>query len=163
MGGSREQIISRIEKDIVLLEKEQGLAAEEVLEIVKERLHDKKEPLLPLSIFSNDSLSPLETITTYLKEQRNYSYRTIAALLNRNEGPIAVTYRRAREKKKEQLNTSSSSFVPVSIFRSKTSVLESLVLYLKDDLSMNLTQIAHVLRRDHTTVWTVYRRGKNKT
>lgn len=46
--------------------------------------------------------------------------------------------------------------MPISIFSHKTSPLESLVKYLKENYNLKLSQIALLLNRDHRTIWTTY-------
>lgn len=57
----------------------------------------------------------------------------------------------------------SSLSIPTSIFRDRTlSVLEAVVEYLKEHHHLTYHQIARLLNRDDRTVWTVYKRAKQK-
>jgi hypothetical protein len=49
--------------------------------------------------------------------------------------------------------------IPVCIFRGEQSILESLVIYLKDNLGFSLKKIAEVLDRKYTTIHTTYKNG----
>jgi len=90
---------------------------------------------IPLSVFSTEKLSTLEIIVKYFKEVLNKKYHEIALILNRNDRTIWSTYHNSIKKFKGPLLVKGPDFVPVSIFSSrKKSVLESLVVYLKDDL-----------------------------
>ena len=123
-----------------------------------------KNRVIPISVFKNKSLAPLETIVKYLREEMDYSYNEIAFLLNRKQGPIGVTYRIAKKKLSSKLDiTSTENSIPLSIFKdSKLSIFETIVLYLKDDSKLKFKVIAKLLNRNYRTIWTVYRRAKNK-
>ncbi len=66
-----------------------------------------QEKQIPLHIFHNRELAPLEGISKYLKEVANLSYHEIAVLLNRNDRTIWTCYNRAKKKllKNENLKT----------------------------------------------------------
>ena len=54
--------------------------------------------------------------------------------------------------------------IPLSIFDDRRlGVLESLVLYMRDTLSLKNSEIAKLLNRDDRTIWTVYNRVNKKT
>ena len=126
-------------------------------------LTDDKEILIPVSIFIK-RLSVLETVTKYLKEELNLSYHQIGVLLNRDERNIWHTYKNANKKHTPKLKvTFSKYFIPISIFQNKLSVLENIVLYLKDELSLSYHAIAVLLERNDRTIWTMYQRARKKT
>lgn len=52
--------------------------------------------------------------------------------------------------------------VPISIFNEKLGMLESISLYLKDELKLSFKQIAKLLKRDYKTIWTSYSKAKKK-
>ena len=56
---------------------------------------------IPVSIFQNRSLSILESLTEYLKEELNLRYCKIAALLNKDQRTIWTFYNRAKKKRKQ--------------------------------------------------------------
>ena len=123
----------------------------------------KTENNIPLSIFSTEKLSTLEIIVKYFKEVLNKKYHEIALILNRNDRTIWSTYHNSIKKFKGPLFVKGPDFVPVSIFSSrKKSVLESLVVYLKDNLGYSYTKISRLLKKDYQTIYTSYRRGKSK-
>lgn len=123
----------------------------------------KKENNIPLSIFSIEKLSTLEIIVKYFKENLSKKYHEIALILNRNDRTIWSTYNNSIKKFKGPLLIKGPDIVPVSIFSSrKKSVLESLVIYLKDDLGHSYTKISHLLKKDYQTIYTSYRRGISK-
>jgi thioredoxin-related protein len=119
------------------------------------------EPL-PISIFCTE-LTALEAIVKYCKECKGYSYHEIAEYLGRDERNVWHAYSDAQRKHKPQLVISESKFsVPISIFKSRLSIQESLVVYLKDHFHLNYHTIAVLLSRDDRTIWTAYTRGKVK-
>lgn len=153
------KLISQIDTNLKVLESS-GLKFEDILKIIK--LRSEHEPNIPLSIFSSD-IGPLESLVKYLKENLALSYKEIAALLNRNPVPVGVSYRNARSKHPEKLDSSSNIKIPVSLFsKRKFSIFESLTYYLKDSLGMSFHDIAAALGRDDRTIWTVYNRFKVK-
>jgi hypothetical protein len=53
--------------------------------------------------------------------------------------------------------------IPASIFRDRElSVLEAITEYLKDRRNLRYSEIAQLLNRDDRTIWTAYRRSKEK-
>jgi hypothetical protein len=144
-----DSLVDKIEKE--------GYSRKEILKII-----EKKEAVIPYSIFSNEKLSPLETITKYLRENLGYKYAEIANLLGRNPLPIGITYRNAVHKMKEGLDISSKEGIPASIINNKElSVFESIVYYLKKK-DLKFSEIAKILNRDDRTIWTVYHRAVKK-
>ena len=122
------------------------------------------EIYLPVAMFNNDSLSALETITKYIKEEISLSYREIAFLLNRNERTIWGAYYSSRRKMQGRFFMNYSRFyIPIFIFKDRSlSVLETITRYLKEELGLRYCQIASLLSRDDRTIWTVYNRAKKK-
>ncbi len=121
-----------------------------------------KELRIPVSIF-NEVLGPLESIVKYLKEDKNLNYEEISKLLYRTKSPIIATYKNSLKKFKDRLDTKSDFFVPISIFSNlKLSVLESIVKYMKENLSLTYHNIAVLLKRDDRTIWTIYSRAIKK-
>ncbi len=118
---------------------------------------------LPLTIFSS-TLSSLEAITKYLKENRGLAYSEIAALVNRDPRTIWGTYHRSLKKDSQPHVVEADSLrIPVSVIKDrKLGVLEAVTLYLKDEKRMRYCQIAGVLHRDDRTIWTVYNRARRK-
>jgi len=53
--------------------------------------------------------------------------------------------------------------IPSRILRDRTlSILEAIVEYLREERGLTFHQIAVLLNRDDRTIWTVYRRAKEK-
>ena len=54
--------------------------------------------LIPVSVFSASSLSPMEAVVVYLKDEFSLSYHKVAMLLKRDDRTIWTVYNRARKK-----------------------------------------------------------------
>jgi len=123
-----------------------------------------EEPLIPVSVFSNDYLSALEAIVKYLHENKDMRLSEIAKMISRDQRAVGVTYKFARKKMKVILKAPVSKYsLPVStIAGRKLSVLESIVYNLRETYSLSYHEIALIMRRDDRTVWTVYYRALKK-
>jgi len=54
--------------------------------------------------------------------------------------------------------------IPIQTLQNRhLGVLESVVTYLKDELGLRYSEIAHLLNRDQRTIWNAYNNAKNKT
>lgn len=100
----------------------------------------------------------------YLKENLGLTYHEIAVELNRDERGIWGGYQRAARKMPRGFSIPDPEIeVPVSIFRDRRlSVLENLVMFLKESRKLKLVLIARLLRKKSTTVSTAYSRAKKK-
>lgn len=56
---------------------------------------------IPSSIFCDRSLSVLEVLVAYLKDQKHLTFHEIARLLNRDDRTIWTVYTRGKKKRKE--------------------------------------------------------------
>ena len=66
------------------------------------RVYELKKRMLrvPASIFTDRNVSVLETISEYLRDQRNMTYAEIAKVTNRDDRTIWTVYNRAKSKRK---------------------------------------------------------------
>jgi hypothetical protein len=64
---------------------------------------EKSTVKIPLSIFKDRSLSVLEALAEYLKEELNLRYCKIAVLLNKDPRTIWTVYNRAKKKRKRNV------------------------------------------------------------
>ena len=161
---SKDMLLSMIPKsDLVqlavklnkYLEAEHNISHEELC-----GLGDKSS--VPVSIFSH-KLSPLEALTKFLKEGRKMSYHDIGELIQRDERGIWITYRNAKKKQREAFTFPEHDIkLPIKIFTKRFSILESLVRYLKEQRGMKVANIAHLINKSTSTIWTVYNRAKGK-
>lgn len=117
---------------------------------------------VPLSIFS-PSLSSLEAITKFLKEDCSLTYSQIALLLNRDARTIWGTYARIKDREVEKVATSSTIRIPLSVLSNRSlGVLEAISLHLRENHQLRYAQIAQLLHRDDRTIWTACARARRK-
>ncbi|KKL21741.1 hypothetical protein LCGC14_2442390, partial [marine sediment metagenome] len=150
------------EKEIIIkqliraIQEEYSIKRKEVLNLIRREIN------IPVAIFSK-KLGALETITKYMKENLNMSYREIGKELERNERTIWTAYKKAKEKQKESLDIKKTDiFLPASIFKDKRlTTLESVIIYLKEK-GLRYSEIAELLERDQRNIWTTYSRARKK-
>lgn len=119
---------------------------------------------IPLSIISNRELSSLELVVKFLREESRLSNAMVASLLKRSQQVCWNTYHNSRKKYPHKLIFKSSRLdIPVSIFgRRGLSILEAIVVYLKENKGLSFHEIAVLLNRDDRTIWTVFNRARKK-
>lgn len=121
---------------------------------------------IPVSLFVDRSLSVLEVLVEYLKEEMHFTFHEIAVMTNRDDRTIWTVYNRThkkREKTPKPLLQKSEVFIPLNVLLDRTlSVLEVLVEYLKEKLHLTYHEIAVLTNRNDRTIWTVYSRAQKK-
>ena len=125
--------------------------------------------LVPSRIFRDRVLSPLESISEYLKEEKDLSYHEIAVLLKRDDRTIWTCYDRAKKKrntekgKKVKERTETEEDIPLNIFHNRDlAPLEGISKFLKERKSLSYHEIAVMLNRNDRTIWTCYNRALKK-
>jgi len=125
-------------------------------------LIETKEPglFIPLALFSNRKLGVLETVVKYMRENMEMSFGKMAVLLKRDYRTIWCTYDKAKKKDFYRFKTEEQRYlIPIEIFADrKHGVLEALARYCRDELKLSNSEIAHLIKRDNRTVWTVLHR-----
>ena len=117
---------------------------------------------IPVDVF-NDKLGCLEAATKYFKENVDLSFKKIAELVGRSNAAIINSYAKAKLKFPESFIPKSDLLIPVEIFTNKRlSILENLVVYLKDERCFRFREIGKLIKRNEKTIWTVYNRVKKK-
>ena len=48
------------------------------------------------------------------------------------------------------------------LFEKREGMLEAASLYLKDEMNLSFNDIAQLLKRNYKTIWTSYKKAKNK-
>ena len=145
--------------------KELGVDEKQLAHLVQQK-KDAIQPVLPVSIFRSRS-SALEVIVKYLHDVKRMRFTDIAAALNRDQRTIWHAYRRSASKQ-TSLNVLDSAITsdittPLYIFADRAyAPLEAVVTHLKDSHTLSFREIAELLKRSPTTVWTVYQRAKRK-
>jgi hypothetical protein len=121
------------------------------------------EVRIPLAALSNRKLSGLESTIKFLRENLGLSNNVVSNLVGRSNQVCWTTYNNTKKKMPETLDaTASKHDIPVSVLRSKLSVLESIVVYLREREHLNYHDIAKLLARDDRTIWTVFNRSRAK-
>lgn len=139
-----------------LIKKKYNLSPTDVLNLAQ------KQIMIPCTIF-NKKLSPLETYAKYLKENLDLSYTKIGKLLGRSRKTIWQAHKNAKEKMSGKLKPKETEFnIPVDLLKSKLSILEATVVYLKEQYDLSYHDIGELLKRDERTIWTVYNRAQKK-
>jgi predicted DNA-binding protein (UPF0251 family) len=125
------------------------------------RHKEQSEPGIPLSVFS-DILSPFETVVKYLFE-KGMKYSAIGKLMHKDRQVVWTTYKRTIKKHPKEFEEQESIEIPLSrLVSDKLSVAELIVGYLKDEQHMKNSEIARLMKRDDRTIWTLYKRYKEK-
>ena len=123
-----------------------------------------EEIKIPLSIFKTKKLSSFELIARFLKEDIGLSNIKIAKIVRRSPQSVWNTYNNAKKKCPTKLEIKSSQYdFPVKVIKNrKYSILENIVVYLKDHYHLRFSEIQKLIYRDQRTIWTVYNRAKKK-
>ncbi|MBU3940951.1 MAG: hypothetical protein KKH88_03440 [Nanoarchaeota archaeon] len=156
----KQKDISKLEqaRELILeLKEEYNLSFDDINNLIENGLS------VPVEIF-NRNLTVLEALVKYLKERKNLSLRNISELIARDERNVWHIYDRADKKYPKNFVLNEIKYwIPVSIFSdTKLSALESVVVYLKEKISLTYSEIAILLERNDRTIWTVYHRAEKK-
>ncbi|PIN90276.1 hypothetical protein COU57_03935 [Candidatus Pacearchaeota archaeon CG10_big_fil_rev_8_21_14_0_10_32_14] len=144
---------------------ENSLAKASKEELIDQILKEE-EIFFPIEIFSSD-LSPLEAITLYLREKKNFRINKIAEALNKNSAAISLAYKNSKKKNVKFTFKETQFEIPLSLYsdgknvNARLSISEITTLYMRER-GMNLTKIANLMDKNVKTVWTFSRRGMNK-
>jgi hypothetical protein len=160
-GSLRIEDLKLVSETYNLLSKRYDLSCDEFEQILKRKYDDI---VIPVSIFNNKTGS-LETVVKYLKENLRIRLIDISKILGRSYSTIIVSYGKSTKKYPKRFIVLDSRYhVPISIIqRSKLSILESIVVHLKENYNLKFSEIARLLQRDQRTVWTAYSRAGKKS
>ncbi len=119
---------------------------------------------IPVAVFANEQLAPLQSLVKYLKENVGYPNQLIARLLGRSQKTIWQTYADACAQHQDTLTYSDArESIPLSLFSpTSLTVFEQLTIYLKEENSRSYHEIGQLLKRNERTIWTVYHRAIRK-
>ena len=110
---------------------------------------------VPIAIFSQHA-SAMQAISRYLVDTKGLSYTQVAKILGRSPKSIWASYHQT----KPLLTVDEELLrIPISIFASTKSPLESLVSHLKT-IGLRNIEIARTLKLDPRTVWTAAKRAE---
>jgi len=127
-----------------------------------EDIYEEGTIYLPVSIFSSQ-MGSFQAIVKHLKEKEGLKYSKIAELTKRDQRTIWNTYNQIKKttlKEEESVKDSSNTNVsiPLTIISDrKHSVLESIIVYLKDK-GFSFNEIALMLKRNYQTIYTTHRK-----
>ena len=149
-------------QEIDFIQDKYRISDKQLLQFVSKTHYGKD--MIPASVFSGKKLSSFEAIVKYLRENCNLNFREIGDLLHRSKFTIASSYRSAQVKDSEKFDIVFSEYVIPTIYiaNRKYSVLESIVLYLKQEYKLRFVEIAKILNLNPRTIWTVYSRANRK-
>ncbi len=151
----KDQAIRRVLK----LAAREGIQARDLAKYLAE---PPAEQILPLTIFRNRRLSPLETTVKYLKET-GMKNREISTHLSRSDQTVWYTYRNANRKHPSLLTVEEGPGIPLQeLQREDLSFLETLVVWLQKQ-GLRYRDIANILGRNERTIWTLAMRARRKT
>lgn len=124
----------------------------------------QKGDSIPIHIFKNDTLSALESIVKYLKENKKLKNSKIAKKLNRNPKTIWATYHKAKQKQSKIFKEQETSIkIPIKIFSNRNlSILEHIIKHLKEYYHLRNVDISKLLNRSSKTIWTTYHNADSK-
>ncbi len=134
------------------LKEKHKINKKEILEIIR----NLEEIKIPISIF-NKNLGALESLTKYMKENLNMTYKEISQELVRDERTIWTAYKKAYEKQTAPLEIKDDEInIPIDIFKDEElTVLEAVILYLKRK-GMKYVEIGKLLDRDQRNIRTIH-------
>ena len=119
---------------------------------------------IPAKLFGDSGLTALETISKYLKEECHLTYHQIANILQRDDRTIWSSYNNARKKQKTKLRIQEGLEIPLIVYKTKKlTVLESTILFLKNNYLLPFEDIAFLLKKSKKTVWATYSRATKKS
>jgi len=148
-----------IAENLAYLTNKFGIDIDDILIILKEK---DKLISVPLDIFQT-KLSPLESICKYLKDNLAYNFSQIAKLLSRDDRTIWITYENSKKKKVLFKISKTSYIIPIVILSNrKFSILENLTLYCTQELNLTIKELARLLNKKPSSLWTVYNRALKK-
>ncbi len=124
----------------------------------------KSSKFIPIGVLKNRNHGVLEGVVKYLREECKLRFKEISELLNRKLSTIVMSYRRGNGKNPGKFgNLECELTIPTEVFRNRSlSVLENVVVYLKNNFSMKNHDIAAAIGRNDRTVWTVINRVRKK-
>ena len=118
---------------------------------------------IPATIF-NDKLSPLETVVKFLKENNNKKLAEIARILKKDVSSVWLAYKHSQQKHPKKITFAHTPYtIPISVLHSSSlSLLETITEHLRDKYGLSYHDLGKLLSRNERTVWTTYRRAKQK-
>lgn len=102
MPSNNEETVKKLNKLIENLRNIYGISFDEILKLTSEvKKDEEKKYLIPIEVLKNRDLGALESITVYLKDEKEMKFSEIAKALDRDDRTIWATYHKAKEKLKK--------------------------------------------------------------
>lgn len=162
----KKKLIDRLDNILEDIKDEIFVDEKELTEILSERIKyqytKNKDVSIPLEIFSK-KLGALEALTKYMKENLEMRYSEIGRLLDRDERTVWSSYNKAKGKLGVSFVIESEMYMPLSEFDgSGLTVLEKVVVYLKDNMNKKYSETSEIIGRDQRNIRAVYIKAKSK-
>ncbi len=169
---TRQEVVSSLEKERLLIElKEMVLSLSERQDThpteISQAIHSvfpsfspgTEEDVLaiPVGVFASDC-TPLQALVSFLHEQKRYSLKEIALLIDRTYRSVSQAYREGVVKE----DLLDDFLIPLNMFSANLSILEAVIRYLHVDCSLTFSRIASFLKKDQRTIWTIWDRAQKK-
>jgi hypothetical protein len=164
-------ILANRKKDDLTLEEIELFLSEHIellprIKAIADRLGAPKEEVaeIPLHIFSS-RLNPAEAVVKYLHENRRLRLCEISIYLGRKENTIWLNYQRANKEMPDTfvIPADEKLHIPLSAFGNPgLSFLESMILYLRDNLNQSNNQVAQALKKNPKVLSMAYNRAHEK-
>ncbi len=122
------------------------------------------DTFVPVTLFCDERLAPLEALAKYLHENKHLRFVEIGKLLRRDPRVMWTTYSNAKKKAPGPIVPAPTQyFIPARVIADRRrSVLETLSCELHDKQGLTFAQIARLLNRNDRTIWTAYDRARKK-
>ena len=119
--------------------------------------------LVPVDIFDSN-LGALEALVKYLREDCSMKNKQVSEMTGRKTTTVSTAYRKAVSKFSTRFKIKNPNFtVRLNILLAENyTVLENLIMYLRDNEKNKFSEIAKRLNRDIRSVWTIYNRAQKK-
>jgi len=112
----------------------------------------------------NESLTALQSIVKYLKEERSLKNSEIAKIAHISQKSVWQAYRNSKAIQQEAFTRQKAAYaIPLSALKPGLTALESVVFHLRITEKVSFRGIADILRRDQRTIWTLFRRAEKKS
>jgi len=143
-----------------LLKSDSQLELQQLISLFKEA---RQEQDIPLTIFSYN-LGPVQAICKYLKENKQFSYREIGAIIHRNEKSVWATYTRAKKETKLPFILKNEKYsIPISLFKDRNySVMEIITWHLYQVYHLNTKEMGQLLHCSPNSAAVLLKRARDK-
>lgn len=159
------------ERALEKLLREKGVGASELLATL---LRDENKAVLgqlvaqtqitvPLTLISQQQIGSLEAICRHLRNTRTFTYAQIGRLLGRDARTVWASCSKANASGAQITMEHGAVQIPLAVLADEQlSILEAVVVHLREDLGYKPFQIAELLDRDQRVVATIWQRAMRK-